>query len=258
LVLNDVTLAFDDNHRLRVYFDLRCSLTADFTDTDEMTALLNKQSAMFHRAHTNSLTITTFDIVVADQILAQLTDRIDFRALHVNLRNVMQHSVLNLVRRAGSRLEAVNIRGFDPDPEIIVALPTINRLEIEQVLNMSALEETHILRIAEKHHTEMVLPLKVDDPNTLNRIIKVVRSSNRIKQLTLLVISLQFDTFFLRPNFLRLEDGRLLGVNGISIPVTTPTDYHPWTAYFVSFGAVYLSVRIHAYAQPDLTRVAII
>ncbi|GMT12907.1 hypothetical protein PFISCL1PPCAC_4204, partial [Pristionchus fissidentatus] len=116
------------NKYLTIYLGESCYKGVKLRNFDSLLILERKQALMYRRVLVNTL-LGGFDAVDV-KILAQVTNRLDFRSLKVHFRGANQPNFLDFVRRSHDKIDYVMIRDVSPDPQGIIDLPTMKRLDI--------------------------------------------------------------------------------------------------------------------------------
>ncbi|GMT26647.1 hypothetical protein PFISCL1PPCAC_17944, partial [Pristionchus fissidentatus] len=148
-------------------------IEASYNDPESIQVFMKDQNRFFHKIRADVLEIRCASEDFSYAILSLLADRIDFRSIDIQLYGRVQKSLIRFIK--GRKLCSVNLTVreclISTIMETILQLPTISGLSVKEVEADEVFDDGQLIKILQKQHGNMRLPVDLADPATISRAI---------------------------------------------------------------------------------------
>ncbi|GMT17719.1 hypothetical protein PFISCL1PPCAC_9016, partial [Pristionchus fissidentatus] len=198
--------------------DIPESINVDRNDSESIRRWLSnlRKRLFFRRLIADRLQIACGSELVEASILEHIAAQFDYRSFQFQFYSRNQQGVLNFALRSKKRIDTFCAYYFSPDPHEIIELPRMSDLQVDHMT--PGFSDEQVLAIARKEHITASIRGDLSHATTLLRLIQMVRSSNLILEMQIIVPSTVFHRF-LSSIGLREEGNVLMDVSEPNSPV---------------------------------------
>ncbi|GMT20454.1 hypothetical protein PFISCL1PPCAC_11751, partial [Pristionchus fissidentatus] len=168
----------------------------------------------------------------------KILEFVDFNSLDLRFFNRHQESVFEFALSSGRPIDVFHSYNTWIDAEMIVALPRMEELIVQQLEGFS---DEEVIAIAKQDHRVLQLSSNFSDPTTLPRLIEIMQSSEYMTELCVDVPFSHFNDFLSTVNLRELEN-KLVDTKENETVICEEGNYKI-DHYYLNFGMWFMRVK---------------